>query len=182
MQLKIDTVKEVKAVDFIDDVFVNTSTFKTSLLSMAEIKRNEILNAKKAKDVLDKDRTDKAYINMIFLSCIFGVTAAIKFFSGFAFFDIFISQPFSASFSAKTANRMSVFTCLIAMYVVPKLFSNRSTISAFIERLCSFADATIFSLRSCVIRILYSTSAKLRPMSISQNKINSINSNIPNRD
>lgn len=90
MQLKIDTVKEVKAVDFIDDVFVNTSTFKTSLLSMAEIKRNEILNAKKAKDVLDKDRTDKAYINMIFLSCIFGVTAAIKFFSGFAFFDIFM--------------------------------------------------------------------------------------------
>lgn len=90
MQLKIDAVKEVKEVDFIDDVFVNTSTFRTSLLSMAEIKRNEILNAKKAKDVLDKDRTDKAYINMIFLSCIFGVTAAVKFFSGFAFFDIFM--------------------------------------------------------------------------------------------
>lgn len=85
MKTKIDAVN---TVDFIDDVSYNTSIVRNHLLTMEEIKRNKIFEAREKKDDIDSERIKEVYINMFFLSCVFGVISSVKFLSGFAFFDI----------------------------------------------------------------------------------------------
>ncbi len=85
MKTKIDAVN---TVDFIDDVSYNTSILRNHSLIVEEIKRNKIFEAREKKDDIDSERIKEVYINMFFLSCVFGVISSVKFLSGFAFFDI----------------------------------------------------------------------------------------------